>query len=86
MDSFHTFRMLNLPSSTNPLTNSLSFRQIGNEYDRMFSQSFSGSNTQFDHFVCYFEFDIKVASEMKSYSESLPFYEDEGRIVTQTAQ
>lgn len=86
MDSFHTFRMFKFPSSANPLANHLSFRQIGNEYDRMFSQSFSGSNVSYDHFVCYFEFDIKVASEMKSYSESLPFYEDEGRTVTQTAQ
>lgn len=86
MDSFHTFRILKAPSSSNQLANSISFRQIGNEYDRMFSQSFSGSNVSFDHFVCYFEFDIKVASEMKSYSESLPFYEEEGRTVTQTAQ
>lgn len=86
MDSFHTFRVLNMPSSSTPLANHLSFRQIGNEYDRMFSQSFSGSGASYDHFVCYFEFDIKVSSEMKSYSESLPFYEDEGRTVTQTAQ
>lgn len=86
MDSFHTFRMFHFPSSSNPLSNSLSFRQIGNEYDRMFSQSFSGSSVSYDHFVCYFEFDIKVSSEMKSYSESLPFYEEEGRTVTQTAQ
>ena len=86
MDSYHTFRMLREPSSQHPLINSLSFRQINNEYDRMFSQSFSGSGAQYDHFVCYFEFDIKVASDMKSYSESLPFYEDDGREVTQTAQ
>lgn len=86
MDSFHTFRILKSPSAANPLVNSLSFRQIGSEYDRMFSQSFSGSKVSYDHFVCYFEFDIKVSSEMKSYSESLPFYEDEGRTVTQTAQ
>lgn len=86
MDSYHTFRMISRPSNTTPLSNSLSFRQINNEYDRMFSQSFSGSNNSYDHFVCYFEFDVKVSSEMKSYSESLPFYEDEGRTVTLTAQ
>ncbi len=86
MDSFHTFRMLQIPSSQTPLANHLSFRQIGNEYDRIFSQSFSGKPSRYDHFVCYFEFDIKVASEMKSYSESLPFYEGDGREVTQTAQ
>lgn len=86
MDSFHTFRMLKAPSNANQLVNSLSFRQINNEYDRMFSQSFSGNIASYDHFVCYFEYDIKVASEMKSYSESLPFYEEEGRTVTQTAQ
>lgn len=86
MDSFHTFRILKSPTSASQLANSLSFRQIGSEYDRMFSQSFSGSNASYDHFVCYFEFDIKVASEMKSYSESLPFYEEEGRTVTQAAQ
>lgn len=86
MSSFHTFRMLTPPSSNNVLANNLAFRQISNQYDRMFSQSFSGSKTSYDHFVCYFEFDIKVSSEMKSYSESLPFYEDEGRTVTQTAQ
>ena len=86
MDSFHTFRILSTPSSVAPLSNNLEFRQISSQYDRMFSQSFSGSTTSYDHFVCYFEFDIKVASEMKSYSESLPFYEDEGREVTQTAQ
>ena len=86
MSSFHTFRLLSNPSSTAPLANNLEFRQISNQYDRMFSQSFSGSKISYDHFVCYFEFDIKVSSEMKSYSESLPFYEDEGRTVTQTAQ
>ena len=86
MSSFHTFRLLSNPSSTSPLSNNLAFRQISSQYDRMFSQSFSGSQVSYDHFVCYFEFDIKVASEMKSYSESLPFYEDEGREVTQTAQ
>lgn len=86
MSSFHTFRLLSPPSSANKLANNLQFRQISNQYDRMFSQSFSGSQVSYDHFVCYFEFDIKVASEMKSYSESLPFYEDEGREVTQTAQ
>lgn len=86
LDSYHTFRMLKTPDTNNRLINSLSFRQINTEYDRIFSQSFSGSNVSYDHFVCYFEFDIKVASEMKSYSESLPFYEDEGRTVTQTAQ
>lgn len=86
MDSFHTFRIIKQPDSVNKMANSLSFRQINNEYDRMFSQSFSGSNASYDHFVCYFEFDVKVASEMKSYSESLPFYEDDGRTVTQTAQ
>ncbi len=86
MSSFHTFRLLSNPSSTAPLANNLQFRQISNQYDRMFSQSFSGSKVSYDHFVCYFEFDIKVSSEMKSYSESLPFYESEGREVTQTAQ
>ena len=86
MDSFHTFRMIAIPTSKTPLENHIEFRQIGNEYDRMFSQSFSGSGVSYDHFVCYFEFDIKVSSEMKSYSESLPFYEEEGRTVTQTAQ
>lgn len=86
MSSFHTFRLLSPPSSQNVLANNLAFRQISNQYDRMFSQSFSGSKSSYDHFVCYFEFDIKVASEMKSYSESLPFYEDNGRSVTQTAQ
>lgn len=86
MDSFHTFRMLKAPCNLYKLVNSLSFRQINREYDRMFSQSFSGNTVSNDHFVCYFEFDIKVSSEMKSYSESLPFYEDEGRTVTQTAQ
>lgn len=86
MNSFHTFRIISAPSSTSPLANNLAFRQISSQYDRMFSQSFSGSKVSYDHFVCYFEFDIKVSSEMKSYSESLPFYEDEGRSVTQTAQ
>lgn len=86
MDSFHTFRILQMPTSSTKLSNELSFRQINTEYDRMFSQSFTGDRTHYDHFVCYFEFDIKVASEMKSYSDSLPFYEDEGRTVTQTAQ
>ena len=39
MSSFHTFRLLDTPENKTPLVNSLSFRQIGNEYDRMFSQS-----------------------------------------------
>lgn len=89
LDSFHTFRMLREPRSTEQLKNDITFRQVGNEYDRMFQQSFSGTEQNlYDHFVGYFTFRTKVSSTMKSFSESLPFYEDEaqGREVTMEQQ
>lgn len=83
MQSFHTFRMLEAPTSTtNALQNNLTFRQINKDYSRIFSTSFDGNKANYDHFVCYFEFGHKVSSNMKSYSEQLPFYEAEGRETT----
>lgn len=83
MQSFHTFRLLKAPiDASTKLANSLDFRKINNDYSRIFSTSFDGNKTNYDHFVCYFEFGHKVASNMKSYSEQLPFYEDEGRETT----
>lgn len=83
LDSFHTFRNITYHKGTsNILSNNLSFHAIDNQYDRIFSTSFNNSDKTYDHFIGYFQFSIKVYSNMRSISESLPFYEDEGKNVS----
>lgn len=83
LESFHTFRdLLYHRGSPQILANDLSFRAIDNQYDRIFSTAFNNSGATYDHFIGYFQFGIKVYSNMRSISESLPFFEDEGRNVS----
>lgn len=87
LNSFHTFREIAPPTPSKPLVQGISFATIDNQYDRVFSSNYQGDNSiNYDHFIGYFQFDIKVYSNMLSISQSLPFYNDEGREVTVNKQ
>ena len=87
LNSFHTFREIDPPSPSKPLVQGISFATVDNQYDRVFSSNYQRSDSSnYDHFIGYFQFNIKVYSNMLSISQSLPFYEDEGREVTVAKQ
>lgn len=83
LDSFHTFRHLSFkyPNGKH-IVNDISFHSVDNQYNRIFSSNFVSKSGSYDHFIGYFQFNIKVYSNMRSISDSLPFYEDDGKAVT----
>lgn len=76
LESYHTFRVF----KSAPVNNA-AFQTVNKDFDRIFATSFNGSDSSGDHFVGYFNFDLKVASNMLSISESMPFFNKSGREV-----
>lgn len=81
LESYHTFRLFAPPSQNNPISNSLSFRQInpennGSDFDRIFYVT----DNVADHFIMEFDINVSVMRKMKSVQDSIEI--DGGQTIT----
>lgn len=81
LESYHTFRLFAPPSQDNPISNSLSFRQInpennGSDFDRIFYVT----DDVADHFIMEFDINVSVMRKMKSVQDSIEI--DGGQTIT----
>lgn len=81
LESYHTFRLFSPPSPDNPISNSLSFRQInpennGSDFDRIFYVT----DDVADHFIMEFDINVSVMRKMKSVQDSIEI--DGGQTIT----
>lgn len=72
LESYHTFRLFAPPSQDNPISNSLSFRQInpennGSDFDRIFYVT----DNIADHFIMEFDINAIAMRKMKSVQDSI---------------
>lgn len=90
MDAYHTFRMFQEPQNGYVSGESLAFaqndaefRQVGNQYDRVFSKNPLDSEGQevADHFYVYFGWNIKRYNTMKPMLATIPLFDKSGREV-----
>lgn len=87
-DAYHTFRIFNEPLDASQesivfAANDAAFRQVGNQYDRVFSKNpvTTEGDLVADHFYCYFGFHIVRYNKMKPMLATIPLFDKSGEDV-----
>lgn len=88
LDSYHTFRDVlygRRDGTPNTLKIDRRFMEADNQYQRIFAytgeENAQGIYAQYDKIFSFISFNIDRYTDMKSLSESMPFFEDEGKRV-----
>lgn len=83
LDSYHTFR--DVLYGRNNLALDRQFLSADNQTQRIFAfvgeEKESGLYAQYDKIFTFIKYDTTITTDMKSLSESMPFFEDEGKRV-----
>lgn len=86
LDSYHSFRRLawqdNNSRFTYPKLDAEFLSIKPHEYDRIFALDPTRESVSYDHFMVIFRYGVDAHRDMLSISDSMPFFEEEGRETT----